>query len=223
MGGNEITKAGWLPNVSSNFEYYRQLAINQMEKKQYASASSSLSNLNGCLGEEYLVTISTAQHDQAIVDRSVYQCSHCTMPFKKTVNKGEENEHIKEIQIPTEIPLSEVRVFDLRVPLVESILRGNTSIKIWVCPECDKENTMDETRKIVPQIVNPYFLKIVRDCPLRLMGISNRLGFHEKFQNWFSNFLEEINWQEVLYRKEYRNQHGFEMEESDFKDKGDQK
>jgi len=68
--GFEITKAGFLPNISENFGYFRQLAINQMEKKQFVSASSSLYNLNACLGEDYLVTISTIKHNQAVKDRS---------------------------------------------------------------------------------------------------------------------------------------------------------
>ena len=96
-------------------------------------------------------------------------------------------------------------------------------MKIWICPKCNKENNMDDTVPILPKNVNPYFLKVVWDCPIKLSGVLNRLGFNEKFQGWFNNFLEEINWQEVLYRKEYKAQHGFDMEESDFKDKGDQK
>jgi len=47
-----------------------------------------------------------------------------------------------------------------------------------------------------------FFLKVVWDEPLEQMGISNRLGFDEKFHHWFDTFLKEINWQEVLYRKE---------------------
>lgn len=223
MEGFEITKAGFLPNISENFGYFRQLAINQMEKQQHVSAASSLYNLNSCLGEEYLVTISTAKYNQSVKDESSYRCNHCTMPFKKIINKGEENESTKEIQIPSEILVSEVRVFELIIPLVESILKGNNMTKVWICPKCNKENYMDNTIQIIPQNVNPYFRKIIWDSPRRLSGIGNRFGFNEKFQVWFDTFLQEINWQEVLYRKEYKNQHGFDMEESDFKDKGDQK
>jgi len=223
VGGFEITKAGFLPNISENFGYFRQLAINQMEKKQFVSASSSLYNLNACLGEDYLVTISTIKHNQAVKDRSAYQCNYCTMSLKKIINQGEENEHTKEIQVPNEIPISKIKIFDMIIPLVDSIVCGNKTMKIWMCPECGKENNMMDTKKIVPQNVDPFFLKVVPNSPIKLTGISNRLGFNEKFQNWFNNFLEEINWQEVLYRKEYKNQHGFDMEESDFKDKGDQK
>ena len=50
-------------------------------------------------------------------------------------------------------------------------------------------------------------------------GISNRMGFDELFNNWFQNLLEEINWQEVLYRKEYVSQH--EGDDMDSRSSGD--
>lgn len=217
----EIGKAGFLPSISENFSFYRQLAVNQFEKKQYQSAGASLKELNGCLGEDYLVTISTTLYEQAIKDMTAYQCNYCTMIIKKTINKGEENEYVKEEQVPTEILTSRVRVFDLILSTMESVIRSKKYAKKWTCPECFELNDMDYTDKIVPQKVNPYFLKVVWDEPILQSGIANRLGFHELFQRWFNRFLEEINWQEVLYRTEYKRVNGFDME-SGFKDKGDQ-
>ena len=219
----EIGKAGFLPSISENFSFYRQTAINQLEKKQYTNAATSLNNLNSCLGEDYLVTISTALYEQAVKDNSVYQCNNCTMPFKKIINKGEENESTKEIDIPSEILTTNVRIFDRRISILESVIVGGNTIKVWICPECNEENEIDTTKKIIPQTVNPYFLKVVWDNPVQQNGISNRLGFDFAFHEWFDTFLKEINWQEVLYRKEYKSQNGFDMEESDYKDRGDKK
>jgi len=153
VGGIEITKAGFLPNISENFGYFRQTAINQMEKKQYASAASSLYNLNACLGEDYLVTISTARYSQAVKSKSAYQCNYCTMPFEKIINKGEENESTKEIQIPTEILISEIKILNVILPLIDSIIQKSKTIKIWICPKCHKENEIDKTVPILPQNV----------------------------------------------------------------------
>jgi hypothetical protein len=52
-------KSGWLPDVSSNFFFYRTLAINSLQKRDYNSAAAALYDLNGCLGEDYLITINT--------------------------------------------------------------------------------------------------------------------------------------------------------------------
>ena len=182
-----------------------------------------MNNLNSCLGDKYLVTVSTILYEQAVKDSTAYQCNHCTTTVKKTINKGEENEYIKEVEIPTEILFSEVKPFELLVSLTDSILLGSKTKEVWVCPQCKSQNDMDLTDKIVPQNVNPFFLKIVWDCPIKKAGLGNRLGFHSAFEKWFNTFLEEINWQEVLYRKEYKAQNGFDMDDTDHKDNGDQK
>jgi hypothetical protein len=65
----------------------------------------------------------------------------------------------------------------------------------------------------------PYYLKVVPDGPVRNLGVSNRLGFHEKFSTWFYNYLEELESQLGLYRIEYAAQLD-EDEEPDFKDEG---
>ena len=212
-----------MPNISENFGFFRQTAINQLEKKQYTNSATSLNNLNSCLGEDYLVTISTTLYHEAVDNKSVYQCNSCTMPFTKILNEGEENQYTKEIEIPTEIPSSKVRFFDIVIPIISQVIQKSSVMKIWICPECNSENIKDETKLYVPQNVNPFFLKVVWDTPLVQSGISNRLGFDEIFHDWFDTFLKEINWQEVLYRKEYKAQNGFDMEESGYKDKGDQK
>ena len=219
----EIGRAGFLPNISENFSFFRQTAINQLEKKQYRASASSLKNLNNCLGEDYLVTISTTLYEQAVKDNRAYQCNHCVTTIKKTINKGEENEYTKDEEVPTEILISEIRVFDVTNSIIDSIIRNKNIAKKWRCPNCNEINDMDSTDKIIPQNINPFFLKVVWDCPILQNGISNRLGFHEGFEKWFDNFLEEINWQEVLYRKEYKTLYGFDMDDPDHKDKGDQK
>jgi len=211
-------KSGYLPDISYNFGFYRTLAVNSLQRRDYASARSSLFNLNGCLGEEYLVSINSERYGQLSKDQSVYLCNNCTMSFEKIVNKGEENEYTKEIQIPTEILTSDLKVYNLRLPFIESILLKSQSEKVWTCPECREVNKMKNTRKVIPERESPYYLKVIPECPVRGTGLDRK--FPTKFEGWFWNFLEEINWQEVLYRKEYKNQNdGEDMEV--YRDKGD--
>ena len=200
-------KSGWLPDISANFFFYRTLAINSVQKRDYNSAASALYDLNGCLGEDYLVTINTESFNQAMANQEVYQCNHCTMDFIKIVNQGEDNEHEKITQVPREIPTNKVKLLKVIAPFIESVLTGSETEIVWYCTVCHQENKVRETKKIVPTRDRPFFLKMVAECPVRGDGISNRLGFDEAFNNWFHNFLEEINWQEVCYRKEYVAQH----------------
>ena len=177
--------------------------------------------MNGCLGEDYLITINTETYNQAMADQEVYVCNHCTMDQTKIVNKGEDNEHEKTIQVPRELPTNTVKILSVISPFIESILTGSITELVWYCPICEGENKVRETRKIVPVRQRPFFLKLVPECPVRGDGISNRMGFDELFNNWFQNLLEEINWQEVLYRKEYRNQNDGEDMDSGGSSGGD--
>ena len=140
------------------------------------------------------------------------------MSVKKKINKGEENEYTKKIQIPTEILTSSVKVFDLLLPFLESILLKKKYEKVWLCPGCKKVNKIKITKKIIPEREKPYYLKVVPESPIRPMGIDR--FFRVKFEKWFWNFLEEINWQEVLYRKEYISQNGHDMDISGYTDNG---
>ncbi len=217
-------KSGYLPDISSSFGFWRTFAVNKISQKDYNGASAGLYNLNGCLTEEYVVTISTREYEKAVKEQSYFQCDHCTMMIEEKTNKGEDDEIREKVKIPTEIPYNEVKIFELVSPLIEGIITGNKTIKIWVCPKCKKENVMNgEWNIITPTKEKPYYLKIVPECPVKLSGISTRLGWDNKFSKWFYNFLEEIQVSMKNYRVEYIAQNGHDMEDSGFKDKGDEK
>ena len=217
----DIGKSGYLPDVSKNFGYFKNLAVNCFQRKDYNGAISALKSLNGCLGEDYLVTINTKLYNELIDAKAVYQCNHCTMQQEKVVNKNEENEYIKEITVPTEIVINKVKTFDLIIPLVQSILSGGSTTKeAWYCPSCQGLNDLSETHKIVPEREQPFYLKVVPECPVKLIGLTDRMNYEPKITQYFWGFMEEINWQEYLYRVEWKSQNdGADMEA--YKDKGD--
>lgn len=212
-------KSGYLPDISGNFAFYRSLAVNNLQRNDYAGAKSALFNLNGCLGSDYLVTISTKQYEDVMQDRDAFLCNHCTMLVDKIIHKGEDDEYTKQVEVPTEVILSEVKIFNMQVNLVNSILLQNNTLKAWVCPSCNKVNELTKTKKIQNERVRPFYSKVVPEPPTKLSGLTDRVHFHQRFTNWFYLFLEEINWAEVLYRTEYQIQNGHDMEIS-FNDKG---
>lgn len=217
-------KSGYLPDISSSFGFWRTYAVNKIEKKDYNGASAGLYNLNGCLTAEYVITISTRGYEKAVQEQSYFQCDHCTMEIEEISNKGEDDEVREKIKIPSEILYSEVEILEMISPLVEGIITGNKTIKIWVCPKCKKDNVMGDAWNIVtPTKEKPYYLKIVPECPIKLSGLSTRLGWDNKFAEWFYNFLEEIQVSMKNYRVEYISQTGHDMEDIGYKDKGDDK
>ena len=211
------SRSGYLPNIAQNFGYYKNLAINSLQRKDYDGARSALMNLNTSLGNDYLVNISTEQYEDAIKTQLMYQCSNCFQTEKKIINEGEDDEYTKEIQVPSEIPDKEVEVFDMILPLIASVVQNAKTQRVWFCPKCNYENHMATTAKIMAERQKPYYLKIVPDSPVSKRGLDRDFPF--KFGLWFYNFLEEITAQEVLYRKEYVSQHGEDM--PTFKDTGD--
>lgn len=211
------SRSGYLPNIAQNFGYYKNLAINSLQRKDYDGARSALMNLNTSLGNDYLVNISTEQYEQAIKTQLMYQCSNCFQTEKKIINEGEDDEYTKEIQVPSEIPDKDVEVFDMILPLIASVVQNAKTQRVWFCPKCNYENHMATTVKLLSERQKPYYLKIVPDSPVSKRGLDRDFPF--KFGQWFYNFLEEITAQEVLYRKEYVSQHGEDM--PTFKDTGD--
>lgn len=220
----EIGKSGYLPDISSSFAFWRTFVVNSLEKKNWDGAKAGLNSLNACLTDEYVITISTKEHDQALREQSYFQCGYCTMMLEEIVNKGEDDENKIQYEVPTEIPIHEVKIFDMILSPIEIVIRRSNTVKIWICPSCYNENKMNngEWNTVTSRKEKPFYLKIVPDPPIKLGGIANRLGWDKTFSDWAYNFLEEIQVSMKFYRIEYIHQNGMDMiEDSSFKDKGD--
>jgi len=213
-------KSGYLPDISSQFHYFKSLALNELKQGNWNGATSGLNNLNRCLGEEYCVIISNSLYEKESNVSQVYLCNYCTQEEKKVINQGEEDEHIKIIQVPTRNPINQVIVYDQKLLYVDAILNGGEKRKVWDCLQCGKTNLIENTTQIIPKREQPYSLKVVPECPVKQNGIRDRINFRVDFTKWFYLFLEEISSQEVLYRTEWKAQNeGEEM--TAYKDKGD--
>ena len=179
--------------------------------------------MNACLTPEYQVTISDREYSQQTDDRTVVQCNFCEMEIEKIINKGEDDEYVKKMNIPTELKYSKIKFFNLLVPPMEKLLTRNKTVKAWECPECHKVNRLSDTVIIDEEVQFPYYRKVVPTSPIRTSGLSTRLGFHEKFTKWFFQFSEELEHQLSLYRIEYVSQNDRDMADTGFLDKGDEK
>ena len=248
-------KSGFLPDVSSQFAFWREYAVNALREHNHESAQAGLYNLNQCLTDEYLVRISNEEYSELISDRIVFQCGHCTMENKEIINKGEENEKNKVTIVPTEIHYLKMEIYERQLSITEKLLfsfredtdkikfRNNslttsmnvmmngftvsqntkTTIKYWVCPECHQDNFQKDgewnTIKSIRE--QPFTLGVIPEPPKKQKHLSQFLGYPQKFNKWFYNFLEELQAKLVLYRIEYVSQNGHEMIEPEYKDKGD--
>jgi hypothetical protein len=119
-----LGKSGYLPDISSNFGFWREYSVNALRENNYQSAQAGLYNLNQCLTDDYLVRISTKEYEEEERDKTVFQCSHCTMEQKEIINKGEEDEKIKITTVPTEILHSGIDIFEKPSSLIERAILG---------------------------------------------------------------------------------------------------
>ncbi|MHA7733953.1 hypothetical protein [Nitrosopumilus sp. S6] len=218
-----MVKAGFLPNISGDFSFYKTLAIKELQNKDYNGATSALYSLNLCLTDDYLVKVSTKEYHELIKDKSSFQCQHCTMTSKITINEGEDDERFEEIKVPTEIPFNDVKVFDIINPLINSVLVGSSTSKCWTCPKCEKDNFQNNGEWNIVQSTRQKTntLGVVPSNPVKFRGLKNRSNFHNEFCGWFWNFMEEIQAKMVLFRIEYIRQNGHDFDDSGFKDEGD--
>lgn len=144
------------------------------------------------------------------------------MMLEEIRNKGEDDENKIQYEVPTEIPTREVRIIEVVISPIESAIRRSNTVKLWICPSCKNENKMNgEWDTVTSRKEKPFYLKIVPDPPILLVGIGNRLGWDKTFSDWAYNFLEEIQVSMKYYRIEYIHQNGMDMEDSTFKDTGD--
>jgi hypothetical protein len=147
--------------------------------------------------EDYKITISNSQYNKMTENRTIFVCPNCQ----------------------TETPLSDVEPYEKRNTLILEVISHEKTQWYWNCSKCKSENLRSVTQLISEKMQKPYYLKVVPDGPVRNLGVSNRLGFHEKFSNWFYNYLEELESQLGLYRIEYAAQLD-DDDEPDFKDEG---
>lgn len=115
-------KSGYLPSISGEFLFWKQYAVNSLSDDNYEAAQAGLNNLNACLTDDYSVRISDSNYEDQISDRTVFQCSHCTMELKEILNKGEEDEKLKVTTVSNEIHYSRMKILERKLSTNELFL-----------------------------------------------------------------------------------------------------
>jgi hypothetical protein len=157
-----------------------------------------LNNINALFPDEYRVTIDTKKWSKEIESKIWWVCNYC-----------------KE-----EIPSNKIEVFNKYNPFTVSVLVGQKHSEAWNCAKCNKPNLTKNTKVIRERQQEPYYLKVVPECPIRTSGLQNRLGYHQKFAKWFYKYLEELEYELGRYRVEYAAQ--MDSDDGDFDDVSDE-
>lgn len=139
--------------------------------------------MNALFTDDYRIEISTTKYEQLRASSIKIECPKCSEQFSN----------------------SEIRKFDLLLPFIDSVLCGKMYRESWKCPKCEEMNFLSESKIITTEHQNPFYLKVIADPPVR-HGLIDRMGWHEKWQVWFFNAMEELEHQLGRYRAEYQAQ-----------------
>ena len=214
-------KAGYLPDISGRFNLWSGYALKCVDINNYAGAIGALDNMNALLDEEHRVTVSTEIYNNKITKETTIACKHCTMMEEVTIHKGEDDERKEPVEVPTKIRFKDIKIVSLISSLLESVLSNQSSYKVWFCPECKGENMLSSSNIVEDEFESPIYHRVVPKFDIAFDGISERLGFKERFRSYFNQYSQEIENAMMEYRLDYIALHGEDMENTGFLDKGD--
>lgn len=170
-----------LPDINAGFVRYRNYGIQCMEQKNYNGVVTALNGINALLPEEYRVEVNTDKYLESIQEKTLLVCEFCN----------------------GEVSLSDIKPIKLFLPYVIRFISNEEHQTVWECIKCHGINKLKDSKRITETHQQPYFNKVVPVMPKRKDGLQTRSKFHVNFTEWFVKFLEELEHQLGLYRKEY--------------------
>lgn len=211
MGG----RAGYLPDISGRYNLWSLFATRCIISDNIDGAAGALHNMNALLDEEHRVAVGTEIYNEIIKQQTKFECDNCTMLIDEQTGKDDSGEPIiKKVTVQNRINRTDIQVFEVLLPSLVSLVLQKKINKVWVCPNCKTEHEVLGTNIILPSTENPYYHRVVPDCPVRSDGCASRLGYRQKFHVWFYNYSEELENAMMEYRISYVAQHGIDMAEN---------
>jgi hypothetical protein len=111
---------------------------------------------------------------------------------------------------------NKVKVFDLIVPLIESVLTGIKTNMVWICYKCKGVNKIVDTIIAETILQEPYWLGVVARPPRRKDGLQDRGAYDRKMTQWSYIFISELEEKSTQFREDYKsNKEEFEEWDED--------
>jgi len=172
-----------LPDINHIWIRWRNYGIQCIDQKNYKGSAGAVMEMNALFTDDYRIEISTKKYEQLRANSIMIVCPKCSEQY---INH-------------------ETRKFDLLLPHIDSVLANQKTKVSWQCSKCKNINFLSDSKIIATELQNPFYFKVIRDPPER-HGTIDRMGWHEKWQVWFFNAMEELEHQLGRYRAEYQAQ-----------------
>ena len=182
----------------------------------------ALNHMNGALEDEYQIQADNDLWNEQN-DLVVWKCNNCTTTESKVINKGEDDEYIKEIEVPTCSERKDIRIFDQECSDVVALLINSKTRKMWECPSCNNIASVKSVQTQLRTHSNPHFRGCIYERPPRPnTGLQRRRGTYPiQMRTWGTDYSSELERKLALYRIEYIKVMGHDMEDGGYKDEGD--
>ena len=172
-----------LPDINSAIVTHRIAALRAYDHNDLQKGVIAIRSIIALLPEDFKLTISSEKYQVEKKATRKLECTHCH----------------------EETDFGQITVATLEHPPSKSILLRRKSYQIWICPNCKKDNDVEQTKSFLEQHPDPCYLKIIPNPPVK-KTIFDRPGYEYSWKNWFELAFPEIEQQISLYRTEYVSQ-----------------
>lgn len=180
------------------------------------SIKANIITLNGRLGN-FKIVFDDNEYDRVTKIKNFRNCNHCQ---EKSFNEVIDDDGIKSkefFSIPSKIPCTEIRTFELRLTETQLMLvqfnkdYTTKTRKYWICPRCNNQNNCKDTPVSDLKNDTNNTWGFVWEFPERTMY--NRSYYGKVVLEWRNQAIMEIEEAEVQYANEYFAQRGSTMED----------
>jgi hypothetical protein len=82
----------------------------------------------------------------------------------------------------------------------DRFVSNQQSEKIWVCPRCNTDNRLRETRFEQTILSQPYYLGVVSKPPNRDDDLGSHVGYDKLLERWCWTMLDELEEKMAQFR-----------------------
>jgi len=118
-----------LPDLNNYWIKYHDSGLYHIMHGEYQPAIATIYSMNALLPDEYRLSVDTSRYTELTESILIAICSHCD----------------------TQTPRTEIKVFDLMIPLEFQLIRETNTIQVWYCPKCKESNELVKTKYIQNQ------------------------------------------------------------------------
>ena len=204
-------KSFQLPDISNKFVAYSS-ALHQslvQSDRDWDLISHNVNALNTLLTARFTIPISNELYHERTKIIQTRICQHCYEKKYRTITDEEGNKSKEYYEEKTEIPISQVRLFDEPNDFITTTITGISSIKSWDCPKCSTTNRIKDTPSSDKRFGSNATFGVIYEQPI--YTISNRSNLDHKSMVWVKDFLREVDSAMIAYQKAFFEERGQEM------------